>query len=241
MSLSPAVAQVRALTFDVFGTVVDWRSSIIREGRALGAAKGLTVDWVAFADDWRGLYQPQLEKVRSGETGWRKLDDLHRMSLEILLERYGIGGMSEAEIDQFNRAWHRLEPWPDVVAGLTRLKRNYPLATLSNGNVSLMVHLARHAGLPWDAILGAEPTRHYKPQPECYRLTAEYLSLPPAQCMLVAAHNSDLVAAAGVGYRTAFVPRPAEYGPGQRENRKAEHDFDVVARDFRHLADQLGC
>jgi 2-haloacid dehalogenase len=241
MALSPAVANVRALTFDVFGTVVDWRSSIIREGRALGAAKGLQVDWEQFADDWRGLYQPQMEKVRSGQTGWTKLDDLHRMSLDILLQQHGVRGLSEAEIDHFNRAWHRLDPWPDAVPGLARLKRKYPLATLSNGNVSLMVHLARYGGLPWDAILGAEPTRHYKPQPECYRQTCAYLSLPPEQCMLVAAHNSDLVAASQVGMRTAFFPRPTEYGPGQRDNLRAEHDFDAVARDLEDLAELLGC
>jgi 2-haloacid dehalogenase len=237
----PSTSQVQALLFDVFGTVVDWRSSIIREGRALGARKGLDRDWVAFADDWRGLYQPQLEKVRSGQLGWTKLDDLHRGSLNALLKKHDIRGLSEAEIDDFNRAWHRLDPWPDVVAGLTQLKRKYPLVTLSNGNVSLMMHLARYAGLPWDAILGAEPTRHYKPQPECYRLTAEYLSLPPEQCMLVAAHNSDLVAASQVGMRTAFFPRPTEYGPGQRENLRAEHEFDAVARDLEDLAELLGC
>ena len=241
MSPSPAVAAVRALTFDVFGTVVDWRTSIAREGRALGAAKGLDVDWVAFADEWRALYQPQLESVRSGQRPWTRLDDLHRMSLEQLLDQHGIRGLSEAEIDHFNRAWHRLDPWPDVPAGLARLKRRYPLATLSNGNVSLMVHLARHAGLPWDAILGAEVTRHYKPQPQCYLGTAELLGLPPAQCMLVAAHNEDLLAAAGVGYRTAFVARPTEYGPAQSKNLRAEHDFDLVARDFGHLADLLEC
>lgn len=241
MKLSPAVANVRALTFDVFGTVVDWRSSLIKEGRALGGAKGLDVDWAAFADDWRGLYQPSLEKVRSGLMPWTKLDDLHRMSLETLLEKYRIGGLTEEEIDRFNRAWHRLEPWPDAVPGLQRLHRKYPLATLSNGNVALMMHMARNAGLPWDAILGAEPTRHYKPQPECYTGTAEYLGLPPEQCMLVAAHNEDLVAASKVGFRTAFVPRPTEYGPGQTTNLKAEHEFDIVARDFGQFADQLGC
>ncbi|HKI98697.1 MAG TPA: haloacid dehalogenase type II [bacterium] len=240
MSQPPAVVDVRALTFDVFGTVVDWRSSIIREGRSLGAAKGLQADWEAFADDWRGLYQPQMEKVRTGKLGWTKLDDLHRMSLDILLERHGIRGLSEAEIDHFNRAWHRLDPWPDVVAGLVRLKRRYPLATLSNGNVSLMVHLARYAGLPWDAILGAEPTQHYKPQPGAYLGTADYLSLPPSQCMLVAAHPSDLEAASSVGYRTALVPRPDEHGPGSDPPPSGE-GFDLVAKDFGDLADQLGC
>lgn len=241
MKLSPAVANVRALTFDVFGTVVDWRSSIIREGRALGGAKGLDVDWAAFADDWRGLYQPSMEQVRSGQRPWTKLDDLHRESLQTLLAKYRINGLTDEEIDRFNRAWHRLDPWPDAVAGLQRLRRKYPLATLSNGNVALLMHMARYAGLPWDAILGAEPTGHYKPQAECYRGTAAYLNLPPEQCMLVAAHNDDLAAASQVGFRTAFVARLSEYGPNQTANRKAEHDFDVVARDFGHLADLLGC
>ncbi len=199
------------------------------------------MDWVAFADDWRGLYQPQMEKVRSGEIGWTKLDDLHRMSLELLLEKYAITGLSEAEIDHLNRAWHRLPPWPDSVPGLTRLRRRYPLATLSNGNVALLMHMARRAGLPWDAILGAEPARHYKPQPEAYLGTAAYLSLPPEQCMLVAAHNDDLLAAASVGYRTAFIARPTEYGPAQTANVRAEHDFDVIAESMEHLADLLRC
>jgi 2-haloacid dehalogenase len=241
MSLSPALAQVRALTFDVFGTVVDWRSSIIREGEALGRAKGLRLDWAAFADEWRGLYQPQMEKVRSGQLAWTRLDDLHRMSLDILLERHGIRGLSEEEIDHFNRAWHRLKPWPDAVPGLTRLKRAYPLATLSNGNVSLMVHLARYGGLPWDAILGAEPTRHYKPQPEAYQGTAAYLGLRPEQCLMVAAHGNDLEAAARAGLRTAFVWRPDEKGPGKGDAMPAPGTFDLQARDFLALADQLGC
>lgn len=241
MALTAGLAAVQALTFDVFGTVVDWRSGIIREGEALGRARRLEVDWAAFADQWRALYQPQLERVRSGAIGWSKLDDLHRESLHTLLARHGITGLDEAEIEHFNRASHRLEPWPDVLAGLTRLRRTYALATLSNGNVALLMNMARHAGLPWDAILGAEPARHYKPQPEAYLRTADFLGLAPAQCMLVAAHNGDLLAAAAVGFRTAFVPRPTEYGPGQTENLRAEHDFDVEARDFGDLADQLGC
>lgn len=236
-----AVDRVRALAFDVFGTVVDWRTSIIREGEALARHKGLRVDWGAFADAWRARYQPQLSRVRQGEIPFTKLDDLHRESLEQLLPDFGLEGLDEAERDALNRVWHRLDPWPDVLPGLRRLHETYPLATLSNGNVSLMVHLARYARLPWDAILGAEPTGHYKPQPECYRGTAAYLSLPPEQCMLVAAHNEDLVAAAAVGYRTAFVARPTEYGPGQTANLRPEHGFDVVAGDFGELADLLGC
>ena len=232
---------VQALTFDVFGTVVDWRRSIIREGEALGRAKGLTMDWPRFADAWRGLYQPMLSRVRNGELPWTKLDTLHRMSLDRLLVDFGIAGLSEAEIDHLNRAWHRLDPWPDAVEGLTRLRRRFILATCSNGNVAMMVDMAKRAGLPWDAILGAETARHYKPQPEAYLITAELLGLRPEQCMMVAAHNGDLAAAAGCGLRTAFVPRPSEHGPGQTTDLAPKRDYDAVAKDFVDLAATLGC
>jgi len=241
MALTDAVARVRALTFDVFGTVVDWRGSILRELEAFGREKGIAADWAAFTDAWRGLYQPKLSLVREGKRPWTILDVLHRESLEELLQRFKIAGLSEEEKDFLNRVWHRLDPWPDSVPGLKRLHAKYPLATLSNGNVALMVNLARHSGLPWDAILGAEVTRHYKPLPECYRITAELLGVAPGQCMLVAAHNSDLVAASQVGYRTAFIARPAEYGPHQQFDFKAEHSFDVVAKDMVDLAAQLAC
>jgi 2-haloacid dehalogenase len=232
---------IKALTFDVFGTVVDWRSSLIREGQALGRARGLTVDWTQFADAWRGLYQPMLERVRSGSLPWTKLDDLHRMALDRLLAEFRITGLAEGEIDHLNRAWHRLDPWPDAVAGLTRLKRRFVLATLSNGNVALLVDMARRAGLPWDAVLGAEVARHYKPQPQAYLTTAALLGLEPAQCMMVAAHNGDLAAASGLGFRTAFVARPTEHGPGQKTDLAAERAWDVVADSFIDLAARLGC
>ena len=232
---------IRALTFDVFGTVVDWRTSIAREGQALGRRHGLAVDWTAFAEAWRGLYQPMLSRVRNGEMPWTKLDDLHRMALDRLIADFNITGLTDNEIDDLNWAWHRLDPWPDAVAGLTRLRRKFILATLSNGNVALIVNMARRAGLPWDAVLGAEVARHYKPQPEAYLTTAELLGLRPEQCMMVAAHNNDLAAARGIGFRTAFVPRPTEYGPGQKKDLVAEHDWDVVARDFLDLANRLGC
>jgi 2-haloacid dehalogenase len=232
---------IKALTFDVFGTVVDWRGSIIREGQTFGRAKGLDVDWVKFADAWRALYQPTMERVRRGEIGWTKLDDLHRMSLDRLIQEFAIKGLSEDEIDHLNWAWHRLDPWPDTVSGLTRLKRKFILATLSNGNVALMVNMAKRAGLPWDAILGAEVGRHYKPQPEAYLSTAGFLGLDPGQCLMVAAHNGDLIAAAGCGFRTAFVHRRTEYGPNQTTDLKPERDFDVVAEDLLDLADKLGC
>jgi 2-haloacid dehalogenase len=233
--------QIKALTFDVFGTVVDWRSSIAREGQALGRAKQLDVDWVKFADAWRGLYQPAMDRVRRGEVPWTKLDDLHRASLVQLLEQFGIRGLDEAEIDDLNRAWHRLDPWPDAVAGLTRLKRRFILATLSNGNVALMVNMAKRAGLPWDAILGAEVVQCYKPQPRAYLGTAALLGLAPAECLMVAAHNGDLAAAQAQGFRTAFVVRPTEHGPAQTTDLKAERDWDVVATDFNDLASKLGC
>lgn len=233
-------AAIEALTFDVFGTVVDWRGSLIREGQALGRAKGLDhVDWAKLADSWRGLYQPQLERVRSGAQPWTKLDDLHRESLGRLLDDFGIAGLSDEEIETFNRAWHRLDPWPDAVPGLSRLKRRFILATLSNGNVALIVNMARHAGLPWDAVLGAEVARHYKPQPEAYLVTAELLGLEPAQCLMVAAHNNDLAAASKQGFRTAFVHRRTEYGPGQTTNLRPEGVWDVVAEDFLDLAAKL--
>jgi 2-haloacid dehalogenase len=233
--------EVKALGFDVFGTVVDWRSSITREGEAFGKKHGVSVDWVQFADAWRGLYQPMMNKVRHGEIGWTKLDDLHRMALDQLLKDFDIKGVAEADIDHFNRAWHRLDPWPDAVAGLTRLKKKYVLTTLSNGNVALMVNMAKRAGLPWDVILGAEPTRHYKPQREAYIGTADYLGLRPEELMLCAAHNNDLRAASGFGLRTAFIPRPAEHGPGQTKDLAPDGPWDVVARDFVDLAEKLQC
>ena len=232
---------IKALGFDVFGTVVDWRTSVARETEAVGRAKGNDVDWTAFAVAWRKLYQPQMQRVRSGELPWTKLDDLHRMSLDRLIVEFGIKGLSEEETDHLNRAWHRLDPWPDAVPGLTRLKTRYALTTLSNGNVALMVNMAKRAGLPWDAILGAEPTRHYKPDPEAYLGTADYLGVRPDQLMLVAAHNGDLAAARKVGLRTAFVPRPKEHGPGQTRDLAPDQAWDFVATDFEDLARQLGC
>lgn len=234
--------EIKALTFDVFGTVVDWRGSIAREAEAFFAKHGISgVDPVAFAMQWRALYQPAMQRVRAGEIPFTKLDVLHRMNLDALFERHGIGGIAEAEADRLNRAWHRLDPWPDTVAGLTRLKRKFILATQSNGNIALTVNMAKRAGLPWDVVLGAEVVRHYKPCPDAYINCADALGLPPECCMMTAAHNDDLVAASRQGFRTAFVARPTEYGPDQDTNLKAEHDFDVVADSFTGLADQLGC
>ena len=233
--------EIKALCFDVFGTVVDWRSSIAHEAAEVGKRHDIDLDWNQFALDWRALYQPAMKKVREGDVGFVKLDILHRTNLDELLEKHAITKLSEDEIDDLNNAWHRLDPWPDAVPGLTRLRHKFILATLSNGNVRLMVDMAKRAGLPWDAILGAEVARHYKPQPEAYLNAADYLSLEPTACALVAAHNGDLVAAANCGFKTMFVPRPTEYGPGQDKDIAAEHDYDVVASDFLDLAEKLGC
>ena len=230
-----------ALLFDVFGTVVDWRGSIIAEGEAFGRPRGLDVDWAAFADGWRAKSQPAMQRVRDGQTGWVKLDDLHRQNLDELLEEMAITGLTRDEIDHWNRVWHRLNAWPDAIEGLTRLKTKFILATLSNGNVALIVNMAKHANLPWDAVLGAEVAGHYKPQPEAYLKTAQILGLAPEECLMVAAHNSDLVAAGACGLGTAFVARPREYGCGQTADKEAENEYHYVAGDFLDLAYQLGC
>ncbi len=233
---------LKALLFDVFGTVVDWRTSIIREGEAFGRENGIAgIDWAAFADAWRGLYQPTLEKVRKGAIAWQPLDDLHRASLDRLLAERHLGGIPEPALDRFNRSWHRLDPWPDAVPGLARLKRKYIIATCSNGNVALMVNLAKYGRLPWDMVLGAELARHYKPCPEAYRKSVEFLRLKPAECAMVAAHNGDLKAAAAQGLRTAFVPRPKEHGPAGKPDLEPSQAWDFVAADFEALADRLGC
>ena len=232
--------EIKALTFDVFGTVVDWRSSIIEEGRELGRSKGLDVDWARFADAWRGKYGPSMDRVRRSDIPWQNLDALHRASLDDLLVEFGIEGLSEPEKDHLSRAWHRLRPWPDAVPGLTRLRARYVLATLSNGNVALLVNMAKRAGLPWDCILSAELARAYKPDPAVYRMAADLLGLPPAQVMMVAAHAGDLRAAAATGLRTAYVPRPLEWGPDGTPAESPAPSFDVVATDFNDLADKLG-
>jgi 2-haloacid dehalogenase len=235
-------SDIKALTFDVFGTVVDWRSSIIREGEALGRAKGIALDWAEFADAWRRLYPAMLVKVRTGELPWTSLDDLHRIALDQLLLQFGITTLSPEEIEDFNLAWHRLDPWPDVLAGMTRLRKQYILAALSNGNVSLIVNMAKRAGLPWDAVLGAEMARHYKPDPEAYLTTADMLGLEPSQCLMVAAHYTDLNAARGTGFRTCYVWRRQELGPKNPKNDlPAEHGIDMVVEDFAELATRLGC
>ena len=209
----------KALVFDVFGTLVDWRTSIAREAEAVLAPLGIALDWLAFADDWRDQYQPAMEEVRSGRLPFSKLDVLHRRNLEVVLAAHGLRGVDEATRGHLDLAWHRLDAWPDVAAGLARLRARHWLAPCSNGNVSLMVDLARRNGFPWDAILGAEFARDYKPKPEVYLSAAAAFDCAPGEVMMVAAHSSDLAAAAAAGLRTAFIARPDEHGPGLGESR----------------------
>jgi len=229
---------VQALTFDVFGTVVDWRSSIISELENLAREHELTADWPAFADAWRSRYAPSMDRVRSGEVPWTNLDGLHRASLEELLVEFGVEGLSEADKEHLNHAWHRLNPWPDAVEGLTRLKERFTITMLSNGNVALLTNMAKRAGLPWDTVLSAELVRHYKPDTESYLMVPRLLDLHPEQVMLVAAHPDDLRAARENELKTAYVHRPLEFGPGKEPERPGP-EFDFAAEDFLDLAAKL--
>ncbi len=231
--------RIHALIFDVFGTVVDWRGSIIRECRALGRSKKIAADWDAFADAWRAGYRPAMARVRSGELPWMNIDQLHRMILDGLLGKFGIDGLTEDEIDHLNRVWHRLDPWPDARKGLALLKRRHVIATLSNGNVSLLVNMAKHGRLPWDTVLSAELFHHYKPDPEAYLGAAAMLGFEPSEVMMVAAHKDDLRAAQACGLATAFVRRPREKGPKVKLDLKPEADFDYNAKDFVDLARRM--
>jgi 2-haloacid dehalogenase len=235
-----AAPTVKALVFDTFGTVGDWRTSVTQEVERLAQRKGLKLNGEQFADAWRAGYAPAMNRVRTGELPWTKLDGLHRMILDKLLIDFHISGLTEPEIDDLNRAWHRLRPWPDSVSGLTRLKKKFIIAPLSNGNIGLMTDLAKHSGLPWDCILGAELVRHYKPDREVYQSAADFLGLNVGDVMMVAAHLGDLRAAKGVGLRTGFVPRPQEYGPGGKPDLQPDSAVDVTAKDFNDLASQLG-
>ncbi|MGY8626446.1 haloacid dehalogenase type II [Chromobacterium violaceum] len=233
---------VLALLFDVFGTVVDWREGVARDAAAfLRRRPPARQDAYAFADAWRALYSPAMEAVRAGRRPFTRLDQLHRENLEATLPAFGVDPASapEDELQWLNRAWHRLDPWPDSVAGLARLKAGHIIATLSNGNTSLLLNMAKYAGLPWDAILGAEAAQAYKPMPQAYLRTAELLDLPPERICLVAAHNGDLAAARRCGFKTAFIVRPREFGPEQRTDLAAEQDWDWVATDLIQLAAQL--
>jgi len=232
--------EVKAILFDVFGTVVDWRSSLIEDLQSFGQSRGIPADWPALVDAWRGAYRPSMDRVRKGGAPWTVLDDLHGASLRELVARFGIAGLSEADLDRITRFWHRLRPWPDAVAGLLRLKRRFIVATLSNGNVGLQVNLAKAAGLPWDMIFGADLFCHYKPDPETYLGACALLRLPPGQVMLAAAHNDDLRAAQSLGLGTGFIPRPTEYGPHQTRDSGPAGGWDVTAADFVQFAERMG-
>jgi 2-haloacid dehalogenase len=232
---------VKAMVFDTFGTVVDWRGSIVAEGEAYWRPeKGMDVDWPAFADAWRGKYGPSMNKVRTGELPWMKLDDLHRISLDLNLQEFGVTHLSEADKQHLNRVWHRLNAWPDAPAGLARLRTRYIISPLSNGNLSLLTEMAKFAGLPWDCVLGSDIFRHFKPDPETYLGAAEILGLEPSQVMMTAAHTGDLEAARKLGLRTAYVHRPNEGRAGGAIPMPGPDDFDVVASDFRDMASKLG-
>ena len=224
--------RVEARIFDVFGTCVDWRNSVARDvARALPG-----VDALAFADAWRAEYDPAMERIRAGNRGYVALDDLHRKNLARVCTRFGV---SPDDPGTLNKAWERLDPWPDVVPGLSAMRRSRIIAPCSNGSIALMTRLARHANLPWDCILGAEIARDYKPKPAVYLAACAALRLDPAQVMMVAAHNGDLVAARSAGLATGFVPRPLEYGPDQTTDLAPEADWDMIASDFKALADKL--
>ena len=233
---------IKALTFDVFGTVVDWRSSIAREGEVFAKLHNIKgIDWVKFAESWRAGYTPSMNRVRNGEIPWANIDELHKSILNKLILKYGIEGISYEDKNDFNRAWHRLSPWPDVLGGLKRLHSKFVIATLSNGNVALLTNMAKNAGLPWDYILSAELSKHYKPDPEVYKNAVGLLGLHPYQVMMVAAHNFDLEAAKKIGMKTAYVHRPLEFGPDKDLVQISIEDFDFIAKDFENLAEILEC
>ncbi|MBE7938990.1 MULTISPECIES: haloacid dehalogenase type II [Ramlibacter] len=227
---------VQLLLFDIFGTVVDWHGSIAAEMARLHPE----VDGDAFALAWREGYRPAMARVMAGELGWTRIDELHRLILDDILPRFGLGGLDEASRRELNRVWHRLDPWPDSVAGLTRLKKRFTLATLSNGNIGLLTNMAKRAGLPWDCVLSAEVFRAYKPDPATYLGAAAVFDLPPEQVMLVAAHHDDLAGARACGLRTAYIERPLEFGAGHPKDVSPEPANDLHARDLLQLADLLG-
>ena len=233
---------VDALVFDVFGTVVDWRSGVIRDGEKLGAKRDVDVDWEAFADAWREEYQPSMDRVRDGEVPWRNLDALHRDSLETLLNRFGIEAFTETDKEWFTGVWHRLDPWPDSIPGLRRLRTEYLVATLSNGHVRLLADMAKRAGIPWDLILSAELSGHYKPAEEAYLRAVDLLDVTSDRVMMVASHEMDLEAASEAGLRTAYVHRPLEWGPSKSgsTNKPPESTAEIVVDDFVDLAGILG-
>jgi 2-haloacid dehalogenase len=236
------LGQIEALTFDVFGTVVDWRTSVSRQLTAVGARVGVELDWDAFADRWRGGYHSGMARVNAGEDDWKLVDAIHRERLDLLLDEYGMSErLSEPEKQDLSRAWHRLDPWPEAVEGVTRMKSKFVVAALSNGNVSLLANMAKHGRLPWDCVLSAELAGCYKPDHRVYQRAAELLDLPCCKMLMVAAHSSDLRGAKGAGLQTALVARPDEFGPGRGRDLDPNPEFDLFARDFNHLSEILGC
>jgi len=235
----PHLRLVQALVFDVFGTVVDWRGSLLAELRDFGASRGLALDWESFVDAWYWGHRAAMDRVRAAELPWTNDDRLHRMILDQLLEKNALAHLGEDDRSRLNRAWHRLEPWADVLPGLERLRRKYVLGTLSNGSVAVLVNMAKRAKLPWDVVLSAELVRRFKPDPKVYELASALLGLEPAQVLLVAAHRYDLAAASAQGFRTAYVFRPLEYGPGVSPERVSRDEFDLWASDFIELAGLL--
>jgi 2-haloacid dehalogenase len=235
-----SVHDVKALIFDVFGTLVDWRTSVARETCSILSPLGIAIDWNMFADRWREQYQPAMEDVRSGRLPFSKLDRLHRRNLDVVLKELDLDRVDQRARAELNLAWHRLDAWPDVRPGLARLRARFRVAPCSNGNISIMVDLARRNDLVWDAILGAELARDYKPKPEVYLAAAEAFDCAPSETMMVAAHSSDLEAAADAGLRTAFIARPDEHGPGKGEH-EARVPVDLSAASLTELADALGC
>ena len=229
-----------AIVFDTFGSVVDWRGSLIADLTAFGQKRGIAADWAALTDAWRAAYHPSMDRVRKGEQPWTTLDHLHRASLDRLVAEQGIKGLNEQDLEHINLGWHRLNPWPDSVPGLIRLKTRFVIGPLSNGNVSLLTYMAKHAKLPWDMVFGSDLFGHFKPDPETYLGVARLMDLAPDQVMMAAAHNGDLAAARKAGLMTAFWPRPTEYGPHQKRDYQAEQEWDIVARDIEDLATQLG-
>lgn len=234
-----SIDSVKALVFDTFGTVVDWRTSIAREMAEFGAKKGIQSDWLAFADAWRAGYAPAMDGVRSGRRAWANIDVLHRERLDELLGDFGLSGLAETELQYVNKVWHRLNPWPDSVPGLTRLKQRYIISTFSNGSVPCLVDMAKHGGIPWDAVFSADVVRHFKPDPEVYLGVQAFFDLRPHEVMLVAAHNNDLRHGRLHGMRTAYINRPSEYGPDQKKDLGAEEDWDVAVSGIDQLADIL--
>lgn len=231
---------VDALLFDTYGTLVDWRSSILDELTAFGRARSLAVDWGVFLTEWKACYRPGMDAVNRGEAPWTTVEEIYRRRLVELLDRRGVAASPE-EIEHLTRAWWRLRPWPDTVAGLTRLKQRYVISPLSNASFAGMVHLAKFAGLPWDCVITAENARRYKPHADAYRMALSLLGLEPGRVTMVAAHNYDLAAAQALGLQTAFVPRPLEYGPGQTSDLEAEGNWGLVVNSVEHLATALGC